>query len=147
MQIDNKNSNISLRPSWYGKVNWSDLHTINPELAQYYDNRRNLNGMYNEYMGEYISPCYDERSDYIKYILDKNKIQDALDYEEALNNPDTNTTNTTITTKKKFNKYNRIMSFKDIDVIEEPEELFDDEEDDYYNDEDDYYNDDEYYYD
>lgn len=63
--------NISLRPSWYGKIDWADWRSVSPKLAEQYDRKKHCKNI-NENYGKYISPVYDERLEYVKSILQSN---------------------------------------------------------------------------
>ena len=64
--------NISLRPAWYGKINWADWRTINPKYAEEYDKRKQ-NTFILDYYDEYISPIYNERREHINMMSEHNK--------------------------------------------------------------------------
>lgn len=69
---------ISLRPGWYGKINWADWRSINPKMVDYYERNKNIN--ISKYWGDFISPSYDDRKEYINGIKQNNS-QYSLDYE------------------------------------------------------------------
>ncbi len=60
------NGEISLRPAWYGKINWGNWRTINPKMVEYYEKNKTISIA--KYWGEFISPSYDEIKEYIKSI-------------------------------------------------------------------------------
>lgn len=69
--VSNKLLDVSLRPSWYGKVNWGDWRSVSPKLAEEYDKRKKTSNI-NENVSKYVSPVYDERLEYIKSITQSN---------------------------------------------------------------------------
>jgi hypothetical protein len=92
MEIPKHLTEVSLRPSWYGKIDWANWRSVSPQLADEYDKRKQ-NPNKNENWGKYVSPIYDERLEYIRSITEPNK-----------NNKSTNTTNTTNTTTSNQDK-------------------------------------------
>jgi hypothetical protein len=77
MASNMSNQQISLRPAWYGKINWGDWRTINPKMIDYYE--RNKTVSITKYWGEFVSPSYDDTREYIKSIK-QNNFSYSLDY-------------------------------------------------------------------
>jgi hypothetical protein len=63
---------ISLKPSWYGKIDWSNGCTINPKMIEYYKSFDCVNNTY--LWGDFVSPIYDENLEYIKNFKSSNTI-------------------------------------------------------------------------
>ena len=74
IQMEEGIKNISLRPFWYGKINWADWRSINPKLAEEYDNRKTKHNTFILYdYDKYISPVYNERREHINMMIENNK--------------------------------------------------------------------------
>lgn len=62
---------ISLRPSWYGTIDWSNGCTVNPKMVEYYKTFDFINNK-NNLWSDFVSPAYDENLEYIKKLKSSN---------------------------------------------------------------------------
>lgn len=62
---------ISLRPSWYGSIDWSNGCTVNPKMVEYYKTFDFINNK-NNLWSDFVSPAYDENLEYIKKLKSSN---------------------------------------------------------------------------
>ena len=81
---------ISLRPLWYGSIDWSNGCTVNPKMVEYYKTFDFINNK-NNLWSDFVSPIYNENLEYIRNLKsssnnynNKNIMLDAMDTMDTM---------------------------------------------------------------